>query len=198
MEEGDTLRLVVRVFDRGGDSIPGAAVRLVVLDTLLLAVDSADQAVVGRKPGAGARVVAISGVLQSDPLAVAVLAIADSVGPSGATVDTLATTDSASAPLTVGLYDLHSAPGTPTPLGGRRISYAIVLPLFASRDSATAVLGNDSLTATALTASTGLAAMTVKRKGATQPDSVVVEATARRASGAVVPGSPVRFVVRFP
>lgn len=199
MEEHDTLRLVVRVFDRGGDSIPGAAIRLVVLDTALLAVDSADQAVVGLKPGSNARVVAMSGSLRSDPLAIQVLATADSVAATGAAVDTLTGSDSASAPLAVTLLDLHSVPGQATPLANRPVTFAIVQPVFASRDSATAVLGNDSLTARTTTAAGGVASVTVKRrgKGAVQPDSVVVQATARRASGAAVPGSPVRFVVRF-
>lgn len=197
VEEHDTLRLVVRVFNRGGDSIPGAAVRLAVLDTAYLAVDSADQAVVGIKAHAGARVVALSGSLRSDPLAIQVLATADSIAAQGATVDTVAATDSASAPLSVTVLDLHSIPGTPTPLAGRHVTYAIVLPVFASRESATAVLGNDSLTATATTAPAGVASVVVKRTRAVQPDSVVVQATARRASGAVIRGSPVRFVVRF-
>lgn len=188
---------MVRVFNRGGDSIPGAPIRLVVLDTTLLAVDSADQAVVGRAPGSNARVVAVSGNLHSDPLAIQVLAIADSVGATAATVDTVAANDSVSAPLAVALFDLHSAPGTATPLGNRPVTYAIVLPAFPSRDSATAVLGNDSLTALASTGAGAVATVVVKRKGAMQPDSVVVQATARRASGALISGSPVRFVVRF-
>jgi hypothetical protein len=198
VEEHDTLRLVVRVFDRGGGSIPGAAIRLAVIDTALLAVDSADQAVVGRIPGANARVVALSGNLRSDPLAIQVLAKADSVEAVGATVDTLAATDTASAPLSVTLLDLHTVAGTRTPLSGRAVTFAIVQPAFASFDAATAVLGNDSLSAQATTSAAGVASVMVKRKGAAQPDSVVVQATARRASGAVVAGSPVRFVVRFP
>jgi hypothetical protein len=198
LEEHDTLRLVVRVFDRGGDSLPGAPIALAVIDTALLALDSADQAVVGRVPGTNARVVALSGRLRSDPLALVVLARADSIGPVGATADTLAATDTASAPLSVTLLDLHTVPGTPTPLGGRTVTFAIVAPTFASLDSATAVLGNDSLAARATTSAAGVASVIVKRKGAAQPDSVVVQATAHRASGAVIAGSPVQFVVRFP
>ena len=38
----------------------------------------------------------------------------------------------------------------------------------------------------------------VHRRRSPQPDSVVVQASAHRASGAAVPGSPVRFVVVFP
>jgi hypothetical protein len=197
IEQHDTLRLVVRVFDRGGDSIPGAAIRLAVLDTALLAVDSADQAVVGLNPGSPARVVALSGNLHSDPLTIVVLARADSVAATGATVDTLAESDSASAPLAVTVLDLHSVPGTATPLPARTVTFAIVLPAFASPGSATAVLANDSLVATATTAASGVASVRVKRKGAVQPDSVVVQAAARRASGASIPGSPVRFVVHF-
>jgi hypothetical protein len=188
---------VVRVFDRGGDSIPGAAVQLAVLDTANLALDSADQAVIGRKASAGARVVAISGNLHSDPLLIRVLAAADSVTASGATVDTLAPADTASAPLAVTLLDLHTVVGQASPLGGRPVTFTIVEPAFGTPGAATAILANDSLAQTATTGAGGSASVTVKRKGAVQPDSVVVLARALRATGSAIPGSPVRFVVRF-
>jgi hypothetical protein len=187
----------VRVFDRGGDSIPGAAVRLAVLDTAYLAVDSADQAVVGRKASTSARVVALSGNLRSDPLVIRVLAAADSLAASSATVDTLAPADTASAPLAVTLLDLHTVVGQATPLGGRPVTFTLVEPAFGSLGAATAVLANDSLVQTATTGAGGSASVTVKREGAVQPDSVVVLARALRGPGSVVPGSPVRFVVRF-
>ena len=198
VEEQDTLRLVVRVFTRGGDTIPGAAVRLAVLDTAgYLAIDSADQAVIGRKASPSARVVAISGNLRSNPLAIRVLAAADSVRASSATIDTLAPADTASAPLAVTLLDLHTVVGQASPLAGRPVTFTIVDPAFGSPGVATAVLTNDSLVQTATTAAGGSASVTVKRKGAVQPDSVVVLARALRATGSVIAGSPVRFVVRF-
>jgi hypothetical protein len=170
-----------------------------VLDTAYLVVDSADQAVVGRKATgtAGARLVAASGDLQSAPLTVLVLAAADTVAAAGATVDTLAAADSASAPLAVTLLDLHSQVGQSVPLAGRPVIFTLVEPAFAGPGVATAVLSNDSLVQVASTNAGGTASVTVKRQGAAQPDSVVVLARATRAAGDTIPGSPVRFVVRF-
>jgi hypothetical protein len=49
-----------------------------------------------------------------------------------------------------------------------------------------------------VTTAAGAASVKVKRRGAPpQPDSVVVQASAARANGAVVGGSPIRFIVRF-
>jgi len=190
---------VVRVYDRGGDSLPQAPVRLIVVDTANLLVDSADQAVIGRMAtsGAGARVVAVSGDLRSDPLRIQVLALADSLEPVGATVDTVAAGEAASAPLAVTLLDLHTQAGQRKALADRSVTFTIEEPAFPGPDAATAVLGNDSLEQVATTGTGGTASVTVNRKGALQPDSVVVLARARRATGGAVPGSPVRFVVRF-
>lgn len=197
VEESDTLPLVVRVLDRAGDSVPGAVVTLIILDTAALRVDSAGAGVIGRVPAAAARVVAAAGNLRSDPLSIRVLAAADSIGPTGSAVLTVAAADSQSGPLAAAVQDLTTTPGQAAPLGGRPVRYSIVFPAFADLASATAVLGNDSLAATVLTAAGGTASVVVKRRGATQPDSAVVLASAVRGTGVSVPGSPVRFVVRF-
>ena len=198
VEVGDTLRLQARVLDRGGDTIPGAAVSLVVLDTSYLALDSADFAVIGRATTTAARVVAVSGSLRSDPLSLRVPAgHADSLALAGPAADTLAPTDSVSIALSVVVLDLTTAPGTVDSLADRPVRFAIVEPVFARADTATVRLTNDSLGQTVRTGATGIASVTVKRKRGVQPDSVVVQAVATRSSGAALRGSPLRFVVHF-
>ena len=200
VQEFDTVRVRVVVLDRGGDTVAGAPVRLVSLNPDTLAIDSADLGLVGLVPGA-ARVMAISGALQSVPLAMTVVRAPDSLAADSATVDTVKATDSTSAPLTAQLLDLRTTPGQPTGIGwGDTIRFAVVSPLYDSLAVARATLGNDSLTAVVVTstfAPAGAASVRVRRKSKPQPDSVVVEASAKRANGAPVGGSPVRFIVHF-
>jgi len=202
LEEFDTLRLAARVLDRAGDSVPGAAVQLLALDTTIT-VDSAIFAVVGRTPGPG-RVIALSGNLQSAPLSITVVRAPDSLGATSPVVDTVPTADSVSAPLAAELFDLRTDTTARQGLSwsgiGDTVRFAIVYPVFASLAAATVTLGNDSLAAAVTTSLTapGTASVVVRRQGAPpQPDSVVVQATAHRASGTPVRGSPVQFILRF-
>jgi len=195
---GDTLPLTVRVLDRAGDSVPGAVVTLTVLDTAYLLLDSARLAVVGKALAASARVVAASSGLRSDPLAIRVLSgHTDSLALAGPPAFSVAAADSVSGSLTVAVYDATTTPGSATALGDRPVLFTLVEPVFADASSATAVLGNNALSRAVTTASDGTASVTVKRRGSTQPDSVVVQASAARGNGAALRGSPVRFVVRF-
>ncbi len=202
LEEFDTLRLGVQVLDRAGDTVTGAAVRLIALDTTIL-VDSATLSVTGRVPGTG-RVIALAENLQSAPFVVTVLRAPDSLATVGATVDTVLATDSVlRTPLSAELLDLRT---DTVPQGlnwgsiGDTVRFAIMYPVFDSLKVATVTLGNDSLSAAVVTSTSarGTATVIVRRQGPPpQPDSVVVQATARRAVGTVVPGSPVTFVVHF-
>lgn len=195
VEELDTLVLTVRVLDRRGEVVAGASPFLLALDTAVLGIDSARSAVVGRKAGQG-RVVAVAERLRSDPVRVTVTPAADSLVRVSAARDTVAAGTLTSAPLVVQLLDLVTG-AQPVGLRDRPVRFRIVLPVFADRSSATALLDNDSLQATVQTVTTGNASVTVKRVGPVQPDSLVVEADAMRAFGGVVPGSPVRFVLSF-
>jgi hypothetical protein len=142
--------------------------------------------------------VAISGSLRSDPLLLRVPAgHADSLALAGPSALSVAAADSLSGSLVVAVLDLTTTPGSAAPLATRPVRFAIVQPVYASRDSAQAVLGNDSLGQSVSTVAAGTAATTVKRRGTGQPDSVVVEASVRRSSGVALRGSPVRFVVHF-
>ena len=68
---GDTAAVHVRVLNRDGDSIVGAAVSLVSLTPDTLGVDNSRIAVVGRMAGPG-RAIAVAGNLPSAPFPVVV------------------------------------------------------------------------------------------------------------------------------
>jgi hypothetical protein len=205
LEELDTIVIGVRVRNQSGDTIPGAPIQLVALPTDTFPTVGVDTALhyglVGLRAGPG-RVIAISGSLQSDPLGVSVSAAADSLALVGAAVDTVLAAASVSGPLAVALLDYHSTRGDTVRLSSppRPVTFTIAYPVFASLAAATVTLGNDSLSSVVLTGSgtpAGAASVVVRPQGAPRPDSVVVEATAMRANGTVVPGSPARFVVYF-
>lgn len=199
VQEFDTVQIGVRVLDRSGDSIPGASVQLVSLNPDTLGIDSATNGLIGLRPGP-ARVVAVSGNLRSSALSVTVQPAPDSLALAGPALDTVPATDSLSAPLVAQLLDLRSDT-VPHGLVGYPVTFAIVYPAFSSLAAATVTLGNDSLSAVVQTATgtvPGEASVIVRRQGPPpQPDSVVVQASATRANGAVVAGSPVLFVIRF-
>jgi hypothetical protein len=198
LEELDTVIVAVRVRNRAGDTIPGAPVRLASLTPDTVAIDSADLGLIGVQPGPG-RVVALAGSLASDPLRITVVRAPDSLGAVTSSPDTVPAADSASDSLKAGLFDLRTNPAQPLALGDKyQVSFAIVYPLPPIPSAAAVRLGNDSASQVVLTGASGAAGVIVLRQGApVLPDSVVVEASARRAVGTAVKGSPVRFVVRF-
>jgi hypothetical protein len=196
VQEFDTLPIDVRVRNKAGDTIPGAPVQVVSLAPDTLAVDTQPLVLIGLRPG-HARLVAISGSLHSDPLAVTVVRAPDSLAIVSPGTDTVSAADSASAPLVVKLLDLRTDTTQALGLSGYPVTFAIVFPPYAGPDIGPVVLGNDSLVQVATT-SGGAASAIVKRRGPPpQPDSVVVQASATRANGAVVHGSPIQFVIHF-
>lgn len=188
VELGDTLRPRARALNGRGDSV-AATIVWASLDTAIVAVvDSTTGATLGKALGAG-RVQARVDALRSSPLTIRVQSPADSVRLEAGARDTLdlAAGDSLSDSLVVRLF---ATPENGTNLPGRRVAYqATVYP-------AAAAMVTFQPRDTVLTGSTGRAAARL-RLTAGQPDSVVVAATARRADGQVVAGSPVTFVVEF-
>ena len=57
--------------------------------------------------------------------------------------------------------------------------------------------GDDPHVYVATTGTDGGTSIVVRRSGDTQPDSAVVHASLVTAAGDTVPGSPIRFLVRF-
>jgi hypothetical protein len=203
LEEFDTMRVRVVLLDRAGDSIAASAIRLLSLNPDTLAIDSAIFGLVGVQPGNG-RVIAFAGNLQSASLIIPVVRAPDSlVTTDSTTTDTVAAADTVSALLTAQLLDLRT--DTTQKLGiswGDTIHFAITAtyPPFAGPGPPTATLNNDSLSAAVVTSTVapyGTAAVSVRRNGSPKPDSVVVQASARRANGSAVRGSPIQFVVHF-
>jgi hypothetical protein len=200
VEEFDTVPISVRVLDRAGDSLAGAGVRVISFNPETLFVDTQPLRLIGKLPGT-ARLLATSGSLQGLDT-VNVVRAPDSLALASGAADTfdVKTTDTASAPLEVSLLDLRTTPGQALTMSGYRVVFAIVQPPFASPAAAAVLFGNDTVPTLVDTVTTagGVASAILKRHGPPpQPDSVIVQASAKRANGTVVPGSPIQFIVRF-
>ena len=204
LEELDTLTPQARVLDGHGDlvaatiswSLPDSADSVAL--TLL---DPGTGRLVVHEAGATGRLLAEGAGLVSNPVSIRTLAAADTLVAAGTVVDivTLAV-DSVSDSLKVELADtIESASGGDSltvPLPGRPVIYAITEPTTpgsVTLDSLHTVIMTDTVT----TAASGIAFVKVRLLSPPIPDSVVVQAVARRAVGDTVPGSPVTFVVRF-
>ncbi len=205
LEELDTLMPRARVLSGHGDSL-GVAVRWSSPDTTIR-VDSITGKTVVVLPGLTGRLLARAGGLVSNPLQIRTLAAADTMFPAGPTVDTTAiagvtSLDSLSDSLKVGIADTTNT-GTGTslvPLAGRPVVYTLIHPAVAgavtlvTQDTGRALATVD----TAATNVQGVGFVKVRLLAPdTIPDSVVVVASARRAVGTVLAGSPDTFVVRF-
>jgi hypothetical protein len=107
-------------------------------------------------------------------------------------------TDSVSDSLKVEVADTVNS--LTVPLAGRPVVYSITYPVtsgpvtLVTNDSTHVLATSDTVT----TNSGGIAFAKVRLLSAPVPDSVVIQAIARRrAVGDTVPGSPATFVVRF-
>jgi hypothetical protein len=202
LEEYDTLKPRARVLTGHGDSA-ATAVFWFSPDTTIAVLDSTTGRTVVVHTGGTGRLVARGGRLVSNPLAIRTLAAADTVlaGPTLDTVDIAGPTalDSLSDSLKIEIADTVTA-NPIVPLAGRPVVYTIVHPSVAgpvtlvTQDTAHTLVTID----TASSNISGIAFVKVRLLGRdTIPDSVVVVASARRAVGTTVPGSPETFVVRF-
>jgi len=190
VELGDTLVPSGRALDGRGDSV-AATIYWKSLDTAHVTVlDSATGATVGKTVGAGA-IQARTGNLHSNPLAITVLAAADTVFATSPLRDSVSVgtkVDSLSDTLGVEVADTNG--GVTTPLSGRKVAFQITYP--ADTTAFTLVPGD-----TVLTSANGIAVLRVKLKNRALPDSIVLSATARHLRGAAIPGSPITFTVIF-
>jgi len=167
-----------------------AAITWVTLDTAILqVVDSTAGTTVGKASGIG-RVQARVGSLRSNPLNVTVQPPLDSITAVGSTMSTVTVSapDSLSDSLQV---EAWATPTGAQNLAGRRVAFAATL--YSVSGTTVALVPGD----TVRTSGGGLAIVQVRYTAGSRPDSVVVLASAHRADGTPVPGSPVHFVVEF-
>jgi Big-like domain-containing protein len=191
LEVGESVQLVARALDRNGNPV-STAISWRSVDTTA-SIDPATGIVTALFPGT-ARVQATVGSLASGLITLTVLAPADTLIIAGDSVLTVPTDVAASAAMLVRLESFNPA----GPLADRPVIYSITLPDLTSLPH-TVELPGAALVDTVLTGSDGqVSTMTLGRvAGVTAPDSAIVEVSAFRLRGAVVPGSGQRFIVHF-
>jgi hypothetical protein len=191
LEVGESVQLTARALDRDGNPV-NATITWRGVDTTA-SIDPSTGVVTALFPGT-ARVQAAVGSLASGIIILTVLAPADTLIIAGDSVLTVLSDASASAPMLVRLESFHPA----GPLPNRPVIYAITSPDLSSVPH-TVELPGAVLVDTVLTGSDGqVTTMTLNRvAGVTAPDSAIVEVSAFRTHGAVVPGSGQRFIVHF-
>jgi hypothetical protein len=205
VEERDTLRAHATTLTAAGDTVTAAMVWSSLDTTLLGVVDSTTGVFLGKQAGLGT-IYARSANLRSSGITITITQAADTLFAAGDTRDTIhvGAADSLSDALSVTLADtmINAPPAAPTlvPLANRRVIFAIT----SAPVSATVSLVPNDVTYTVATTDTvftdvnGTAVAKIRYLGGgALPDSVRVTATARRAVGTAVPGSPVAFVVRI-
>jgi len=191
LEVGETVQLAARALDRDGNAV-NAAISWQSVDTTA-SIDPTTGVVTALFPGT-ARVQARVGSLSSGLITLTVQAPADTLIIAGDSVLTVATDVPASPAMVVRLESFHPA----GPLADRPVIYTITSPDLTALPH-TVELPGAVLVDTVLTESDGqVSTMTLNRvAGVIAPDSAIVEVSAFRRRGAVVPGSGQRFIVHF-
>lgn len=192
VEIADTFQLSARALNQDGDSV-AAPLSWRTVDTALIFIEEATGRISGKKVGV-ARIQVTSGTLTSELVSFSVVPAAESlliIPPDSARV---LVTDTASAPLVTELDTLNPN----GPLQGRQITYQLTTIFGQPGD--TASLGGGVMLRAVATNSLGQPNIPVYVRpipALPRPDSVLVEVTAPRPSGAAIPGSGQRFIVRF-
>jgi len=207
LEEYDSVTPRARLLDGHGDSVAATIVWSLPdsADTVALKlIDATTGRITVNHTGLTGRLLARAGSFVGNPVSIRTLAAADTLFAARPVRDSVSVmaTDSLSDSLQVELADtVKSSTGgdsLPVPLAGRPVVYAIT---YSGTGGSVGLVTSDTTrtgvtTDTVATASSGIAFVKVRLRGPL-PDSVVVTASARRAVGTPVPGSPVTFVVRF-
>jgi hypothetical protein len=191
LEVGESVQLSARALDRDGNVV-NVAITWRGVDTTA-SIDPTSGVVTALFPGT-ARVQATVGSLASGLITLTLLAPADTLILAGDSVLTVLSDVPASAAMLVRLESFNPA----GPLAGRPVIYTITSPDLTGQPH-TVELPGAVLVDTVLTESDGqVSTMTLNRvAGITAPDSAIVEVSAFRTRGAVVPGSGQRFIVHF-
>ena len=199
VEVGDTFQLSARALDRNGDSV-AAPIRWRTADPINIAIDSVTGRVTGLVAGTTGRVQVTDGSLTSDLITLTVVARADTVEvPEDTVVVTSAAITSPPLAARVAARDA-AAPTGYIGVSGRAMIFEIVEPVFGDPAARTVEITGDGVVDTVVTGADGFPSvpMTLSRiTGITAPQHALVEVRVFRRSGALVPGSGQRFVVRF-
>ena len=191
LEVGETVQLAARALDRDGNAV-NAAISWQSVDTTA-SIDPTTGVVTALFPGT-ARVQARVGSLSSGLITLTVQAPADTLIIAGDSVLTVLSDVPASAAMLVRLESFNPV----GPLANRPVIYTITSPDLTALPH-TVELPGAVLVDTVLTESDGqVSTMTLNRvAGVIAPDSAIVEVSAFRLRGAIVPGSGQRFIVHF-
>lgn len=205
VQEGDTVRLAARAVDARGEVVADVEIVWESIDTgtVGFTLNPATGVATGTGPGKG-RVLARYEELRTGTITITGSAAPDTIF---AVSDTLVVVDSAAAaspPLAVTVADLTSSPTDTLALGGQDVHYRTVEPAPGTPEADGFFLaqtetspGADPHGYVATTGADGRASIVVRRAGDVQPDSAIVQAVVLTAAGDTVPGSPVRFHIRF-
>lgn len=205
--EGDTLTLTAVALDAGGEPLPDVPViwHVIELDTVEVGftLDSLTGLVTGVFPG-GWRVRAEADGLRTSLLTVTVVAVPDSIAAVEPARVELPAAASESPPLTAAVFDVRPGGGAVTPLAGQAVRFTVIEPAVGAPGADGVAVaasgqspGDDPRTATVQTGASGRGIVTARRTAAVSPDSAIIEAVALTKTGAVVPGTPARFIVLF-
>jgi len=206
LEELVTLVPHARALDGHLDSVPATFIWSTLDTAVLTVLDSTTGRTVVNHAGNTGRLLVRTGSMFSNPVVIRALAAADTVYPTPATrvADTVhLSVDSLSDSLAVLIADIiDSTSGgnsLTVPLAGRPVAYSITFPTvpgpvtLVTSDTAHTLVTGDTVSSGSL----GIASVKLRLIAGPVPDSVLVTASAHRAVGTPVPGSPVTFVVRF-
>jgi hypothetical protein len=190
LEVGESLQLTARALDRDGNTV-NTAINWRGVDTTA-SIDPTSGVVTALFPGSG-RVQATVGSLASALITLTIRAPADTLIIAGDSVLTVVTDVAASAAMLVRLESFNPV----GPLASRPVIYTITSPELTGLPH-TVELPGAVLVDTVQTGSDGVSSTTLNRvTGVTAPDSAIVEVSAFRTHGSVVPGSGQRFIVHF-
>lgn len=194
LEVGQEITLRAVVQQGNGDTLDTPVIWR-VLDTTAT-MDSTTGRLTGRTPGT-ARVVARALDLYSSTATFTIVPRVDTVVRVSPASLTVGPADSVSPDLSTRLEA-----GTPrAPVAGRRLVYAVVSPTFADTAQRTVEFQAGGLVTVPRSSGTGTPQPMPRLRripGRKAPDSAIVEVAAYRPSGGpAVPGSGLRFIVRF-
>ena len=198
VEVGTIVDLNARTFDQHGDSVD-APIWWRTPDKTVIEVDSASGKITGLVVSDTARVQAVVGTkdpIISDFIPLVVTPKADTLTLVGAARVTVNPATSGSPSLIVTVTQKAAA----TPVKAFPLIYRVIEPVFATSDARTVEFPGRALTLTACSGPSGtplVATSLNRRANQTQPDSAIVEVTARHPDGSAVPGSGQRFTIIF-